>query len=211
MKDIYLSTQTTLIITLGVGAFFIALGYINLKKVSDNKKSYIIGDRNESIFSLTTSLSASALGAWILFGPASAATWGGIGAVIGYALGTAAPMLFLLNFGPKIRREFPNGMSLTEFVKRRFGTGILKIILILILFYLTIFLIAEVTAIAFLLNLISKTPLWITSGLTLIICLLYILRGGFKLSIITDKYQFLIVLSHNIIFYIFNFRKFRNK
>ncbi len=193
MKDIYLSTQTTLIITLGVGAFFIALGYINLKKVSDNK-SYIIGDRNESIFSLTTSLSASALGAWILFGPASAATWGGIGAVIGYALGTAAPMLFLLNFGPKIRREFPNGMSLTEFVKRRFGTGILKIILILILFYLTIFLIAEVTAIAFLLNLISKTPLWITSGLTLIICLLYILRGGFKLSIITDKYQFLIVL-----------------
>ena len=194
MKDIYLSTQTTLIITLVVGAFFIALGYINLKKISDNK-SLIIGDRNESIFSLTTSLSASALGAWILFGPASAATWGGIGAVIGYALGTAAPMLFLLNFGPKIRREFPNGMSLTEFIKRRFGTGILKIMLILILFYLTIFLIAEVTAIAFLLNLISNTPLWITSGLTLIMCLLYILRGGFKLSIITDKYQFIIVLS----------------
>ena len=194
MKDIYLSTQTTLIITLVVGAFFIALGYINLKKISDNK-SLIIGDRNESIFSLTTSLSASALGAWILFGPASAATWGGIGAVIGYALGTAAPMLFLLNFGPKIRREFPNGMSLTEFIKRRFGTGILKIMLILILFYLTIFLIAEVTAIAFLINLISKTPLWITSGLTLIICLLYILRGGFKLSIITDKYQFIIILS----------------
>ena len=194
MKDIYLSTQTALIITLVVGAFFIALGYINLKKISDNK-SLIIGDRNESIFSLTTSLSASALGAWILFGPASAATWGGIGAVIGYALGTAAPMLFLLNFGPKIRREFPNGMSLTEFIKIRFGTGILKIMLILILFYLTIFLIAEVTAIAFLLNLISKTPLWITSGLTLIICLLYILRGGFKLSIITDKYQFIIVLS----------------
>ena len=193
MKDIYLTTQTTLIITLAVGAFFIGLGYINLKKISDNK-SHIVGERNEGIFSLTTSLSASALGAWILFGPASAATWGGIGAVIGYALGTAAPMLFLLNFGPKIRREFPNGMSLTEFVKRRFGTGILKIILILILFYLTIFLIAEVTAIAFLLNLISKTPLWITSGLTLIICLLYILRGGFKLSIITDKYQFLIVL-----------------
>ncbi len=194
MKDIYLSTQTTLIITLVVGTFFIALGYINLKKISDNK-DLIIGDRNESIFSLTTSLSASALGAWILFGPASAATWGGIGAVIGYALGTAAPMLFLLNFGPKIRREFPNGMSLTEFIKRRFGTGILKIMLILILFYLTIFLIAEVTAIAFLLNLISKTPLWISSGLTLIICLLYILRGGFKLSIITDKYQFIIVLS----------------
>ncbi len=194
MENIYLSKETTLIITLIIGFLFITLGYVNSKKISDNK-SHIVGNRNESIFSLTASLSASALGAWILFGPSSAATWGGIGAVIGYALGTAAPMLFLLNFGPKIRREFPYGMSLTEFVKRRFGTGILKIILILILFYLTIFLIAEITAIASLLNLISKTPLWVTAGLTLIICLLYILRGGFKLSIITDKYQFIIILS----------------
>ena len=193
MEKIYLSSTITLIITLIVGAFFIVLGHINLKKKPDNK-SHIVGDRNESIFSLTTSLSASALGAWILFGPASAATWGGLGAVIGYAAGTAAPMLFLFNFGPKIRKEFPKGMSLTEFIKRRFGIGILKMILILILFYLTIFLIAEVTAIAFLINLISRTPLWISAGLTLIICLLYILRGGFKLSIITDKYQFIIIL-----------------
>ena len=44
-----------------------------------------------------------------------------------------------------------------------------------------------------LLNLISKTPLWATSAIILIICLLYILRGGFKLSIITDKYQFFFI------------------
>ena len=73
MQNIYLSIQTSLIITLVVGSFFIALGYVKFKKVSDNK-SHIIGDRKENIFSLTTSLSASALGAWILFGPASAAT-----------------------------------------------------------------------------------------------------------------------------------------
>ncbi len=194
MENIYISKHITLIITLVVGGFFIALGYLKSKKILDNR-NYIIGNKNEDVFSLTTSLSASALGAWILFGPASAATWGGIGAVIGYALGTSAPMLFLINFGPKIRKEFPNGMSLTNLVRRRFGTSILKMILVLILFYLTIFLIAEVTAIAFLLNLISKIPLWITAGLTLIICLLYILRGGFKLSIITDKYQFVLILS----------------
>ena len=81
-------------------------------------------------------------------------------------LGTAAPMLFLLNFGPKIRKEFPKGLSITEFVKKRFGLKLLKVVLFLILFYLTIFLIAEVTAIAYLLNLISKTPLWITAGMT---------------------------------------------
>ena len=189
MEKAYLSVQTSLTVTLIIGLFFIGLGYLNSRKISNNK-NYIVGDRNENTFSLTASLTASALGAWILFGPASAATWGGIGAVIGYSLGTAAPMLFLYNFGPKIRKEFPNGLTLTEFIKKRFGVAILKISLFLILFYLTIFLIAEVTAIASLLNFISQVPLWITAGVTLMICLLYILRGGFKLSIITDKYQF---------------------
>ena len=189
MEKTYLSIQTSLSVTILIGLFFIGLGYLNSKKISNNKK-YIVGDRDEDTFSLTASLTASALGAWILFGPASAATWGGIGAVIGYSLGTAAPMLFLYNFGPKIRKEFPKGLTLTEFIKKRFGTRVLKMSLILILFYLTIFLIAEVTAIAYLLNFISQIPLWLTAGVTLIICLLYILRGGFKLSIITDKYQF---------------------
>ena len=193
MEKTYLSIQSSLTVIVLVGIFFIILGYLNSKKLVNNK-NYIVGDRNENTFSLTASLTASALGAWILFGPASAATWGGIGAVIGYALGTAAPMLFLYNFGPKIREEFPNGLTLTEFIKKRFGTGILKICLFLILFYLTIFLIAEVTAIAALLNYTSQIPLWITAAITLIICLLYILRGGFKLSIITDKYQFIFII-----------------
>ena len=192
MEKIYLSAQTSLLVTILVGLFFVGLGYLNSKKIQ-NKSNYIIGNKDENTFSLTTSLSASALGAWILFGPASAATWGGIGAVIGYAFGTATPMLLLYNFGPKIRKEFSKGLSLTEFIKKRFGLGVLKISLFLILFYLTIFLIAEVTAIAFLINFISNTPLWITAGITLIICLLYILKGGFKLSIITDKYQFIVI------------------
>ncbi len=189
MEKTYLSLQSSLTTIVLVGIFFILLGYLNSKKFINNN-NYIVGDRDENTFSLTASLTASALGAWILFGPASAATWGGIGAVIGYALGTAAPMLFLYNFGPKIRKEFPNSLTLTEFIKKRFGTGILKICLFLILFYLTIFLIAEVTAIAALLKYTSQVPLWVTAAITLIICLLYILRGGFKLSIITDKYQF---------------------
>ncbi len=192
METIYLSIQSSLTVIVLVGLFFIGLGYLNSKKTVDNR-NYIIGNRDENTFSLTTSLAASALGAWVLFGPASAATWGGFGSVIGYALGAATPMLLLYNFGPKIRKEFPKGLSLTEFIKKRFGKRILKLSLFLILFYLIIFLIAEVTAIAFLLNFISKTPLWITAGTTLLICLLYILRGGFKLSIITDKYQFIII------------------
>ena len=192
MEKIYLSSQISVTVFVIIGIFFIGLGYLNSQKKINNF-NYIVGNRDENKFSLTASLTASALGAWILFGPPSAATWGGMGAVIGYALGTAAPMIFLYNFGPKIRKEFPKGLTLTEFIKKRFGLRVLKISLFLILFYLTIFLIAEVTAIAFLLKFISQIPLWLTAGVTLIICLLYILRGGFKLSVITDKYQFIFI------------------
>jgi len=77
MEKTYVSIQTSLTVTVIVGLFFIGLGYLNSKKVTNNK-NYIVGDRDENTFSLTASLTASALGAWILFGPASAATWGGI-------------------------------------------------------------------------------------------------------------------------------------
>ena len=82
MEKTYASIETSLTVTVIVGLFFIGLGYLNSKKTTNNK-NYIVGDWDENIFSLTASLTASALGAWILFGPASAATWGGIGAVIG--------------------------------------------------------------------------------------------------------------------------------
>ena len=84
METTYLTSQTSLMVILLVGFFFVILGYTNSKKNADNN-SHIVGNRDENILSLTASLSASALGAWILFGPASAATWGGIGAVIGYS------------------------------------------------------------------------------------------------------------------------------
>ena len=55
-----------------------------------------------SNFSLTASLVSSALGAWILFGPKLPLQLGGLGAVIGYAIGTAFP-LYIFNLpGPKI-------------------------------------------------------------------------------------------------------------
>ena len=101
MDKTYFLTQTsslTLVITISL--MFVFLGLYNSKK-HQGLNNYLTANRNIGLFSLTTSLTASALGAWILFGPVSAATWGGIGAVIGYSLGTAFPMFFLIYLGKK--------------------------------------------------------------------------------------------------------------
>ncbi len=171
---------------------FVFLGLYNSKK-HQGLNNYLTANRNIGLFSLTTSLTASALGAWILFGPASAATWGGIGAVIGYSLGTAFPMFFLIYLGKKIRKEFPKGSSLIEFMRKKFGKSLFKLILLMTIFYIFIFLCAEVTAVAVLINYISGTKLWITALIVLLSTLAYTLYGGLRASIFTDNIQMIVI------------------
>ena len=106
-----LSQSSAIILTLAISLTFLIVGVIYSKKYQ-GLNNYLVANRSIGTFSLTTSLIASALGAWILFGPASAATWGGVGAVIGYALGTAFPLFILIYLGKKFRTSYPKGKSL---------------------------------------------------------------------------------------------------
>ena len=183
----------SLFLILSVSIIFVVIGIVYSKKYR-GLNNYLTANRNIRLLSLTTSLVASALGTWILFGPASAATWGGIGSVIGYSLGTAFPMIALIYLGIKLRNIFPKGKTLTEFIKKRFGKKLFKLILILTIFYMFIFLCAEVTAVSILVQYISGTPLWITSVIVITTTLLYTLYGGLRASIFTDNIQFFIII-----------------
>ena len=191
-KTYFISQSTSLSLVIIISLIFAILGLYYSKKFK-GINNYLTANRNIGLFSLTTSLVASALGAWILFGPASSATWGGIGAVIGYALGTAFPMIFLIYLGKKIRKEFPKGSSLIEFMRRKFGKSLFKLILLMTIFYMFIFLCAEVTAVAILINYISGTELWITALIVLIATLTYTLYGGLRASIFTDNIQMIVI------------------
>ena len=100
-KANFLDQSTSLALVITVSLIFALIGLVYSKKYQ-GINNYLTASRNVKFFSLSTSLVASALGAWILFGPASAATWGGVGAVIGYALGTAFPMIALIFLGKKL-------------------------------------------------------------------------------------------------------------
>jgi Na+/proline symporter len=189
----YISQSTSLTIVIVISVIFALIGLAYSKKYQ-GLSNYLTANRNIGFFSLSTSLVASALGAWILFGPASAATWGGIGAVIGYALGTAFPMIFLISLGKKIRNEFPKGSTLIEFLRKQFGKSLFKLILLMTIFYMFVFLCAEVTAVAMLINYISGTELWITALIVLITTLVYTLYGGLRASIFTDTIQMIAIL-----------------
>jgi len=186
-----LSQSSAILLILIVSGIFVILGIFYSKKYQ-GLNNYLVANRSIETFSLTSSLVSSALGAWILFGPASAATWGGIGAVVGYALGAAFPLFVLIYLGQKIRKFYPKGKTLIEVVRLRFGKKLFKLILFLSIFYMTIFLIAEVTAVSILVKYISGTDLWITALIVIISSLLYTLYGGLRASIFTDNIQFVV-------------------
>ncbi len=192
-KTFFLSQTTSLTLVIIISLMFVFLGLYNSRNYQ-GLNNYLTANRNIGLFSLTTSLTASALGAWILFGPASASTWGGIGAIIGYSLGTAFPMFFLIYLGKKIRKDFPKGSSLIEFMRKKFEKSLFKLILLMTIFYMFIFLCAEVTAVAVLINYISGTELWITALIVLISTLAYTLYGGLKASIFTDNIQMVVIV-----------------
>ena len=188
----FINQSVSLSIIIFISLIFVFLGIYHSKKYQ-GLKNYLTANRNIELFSLTTSLTASALGAWILFGPVSAATWGGIGAIIGYSLGTAFPMFILIFLGKKIREEFPRGFSLIEFMRKKFRKSLFKLILLMTVFYMFIFLCAEVTAVAVLINYISGTEFWITALIVLLSTLAYTLYGGLKASIFTDNLQMVVI------------------
>ena len=192
-KTYFISQSTSLTLVIVISLIFVIFGISHSKKFQ-GINNYLTANRNIGLFSLTTSLVASALGTWILFGPVSASTWGGIGAVIGYALGAGFPMIFLIYLGKKIRTDFPKGSSLIEYMRQKFGKSLFKLILLMTIFYMFIFLCAEVTAVAVLINYISGADLWITALIVIISTLTYTLYGGLRASIFTDNIQMFVIV-----------------
>ena len=187
-----LSQSSSLLLIIIICLCFVIFG-VSYSKKYQGLNNYLLANRSIGVFSLTTSLVASALGAWILFGPASAATWGGLGAVIGYALGTAFPLFVLIYLGERLRKLYPKGKTIIEVVRLRFGNKLFKLILFLTIFYMFIFLVAELTAVSLLVNYISGTSLWITALIVIVSSLIYTLYGGLRASIFTDNIQFIVI------------------
>lgn len=144
---------------------------------------------------LTATILASGMGAWILFSPAEAgAAFGGITAVVGYAIGSALPLLGYAVIGPRIRGLIPEGHSLTEYAYARYGAAMYAYVLVVSVMYMFVFLAAELTGIASALALVAGVPGWQTAGLVGLTVFAYTAYGGLQASMFTDLLQTALIL-----------------
>ncbi|WP_049983739.1 MULTISPECIES: sodium:proline symporter [unclassified Halorubrum] len=183
---------TAVVLTvLTVTAFGLLAARGRVRSVED----YISARDSAGPGTLTATIIASMMGVWILFSPAEAgAAFGGLPAILGYAIGSAVPLLLFIPVGTRIRAIVPAGHSLTEFAYARFGTGMYLFVLVVSVFYMFIFLAAEMTGIAGALSLVIGIPQWQTALLVGGFVLIYTAYGGLVASIVTDTVQTLVLL-----------------
>ncbi|MDX5364627.1 MAG: hypothetical protein LPJ91_10795 [Pseudazoarcus pumilus] len=180
-------------LTFFTAAFAIA-GMAYARRYRGNLEEYIVARNSQGSVATIMTLLASSLGAWILFSPAQAATWGGLAAVIGYALGSMSPRIAMIPLGRRMRELMPNGHSLTEFLIARYGRPMYWLTLLIMVFYMFIALTAELTAIGKLVQLLAPVPLWVSAAIVMVATLIYTTYGGLRASIFTDKMQVILII-----------------
>jgi solute:Na+ symporter, SSS family len=119
--------------------------------------------------------------------------------VIGYSSASSIPALVLTIVGPKLRERSDKAFSTSDFGRERYGRLMQTVIGIISGFYMFIFIVAELTSIsnifALLTNQSDSTRYRVT--ITLVIAfstMFYTALAGLPASIITDKFQGIMVI-----------------
>jgi Na+/proline symporter len=205
-----LNVNTALTWLIAFASLFAVCGLLYSKKQSDTHNDslddFIVARNSQSSHATMLTMLATTLGTWVLFGPAESAVWGGIGAILGYALGSVAPNLFMVPIGVRIRKIMPKGHTLTEFVYYRYGRITHLFVLFIMSVYLFIGLSAGLTGIAQLVALLAPVPLWLTASIVMVSTLIYTLHGGLKASIFTDKVQMIIILPCTLLLFLLGYQ-----
>ena len=176
-------------LTYFVVAIILTTVFLFVRNVQAEEKEYFVLNKSEKTFGLTMSFYASGMGLWILTSPAEVA-WYGLGYdIYGYALSAATPFILIYIYGPRISKILPEGVTLAQFVEKKYGTVAQKIVSVVAVIYMSAFLIAEFASISFLFESISDVSGILISVLVAITTFLYLNKTGFKASYITDKIQ----------------------
>ena len=142
-----------------VCAVFLVLGVAYAwRRGRQSAEDYTVSRNHAPVNVGIATLVASMFGTWVLVSPGETGANFGIVALVGYALGMAGIPVMFMFVGPRIRQVMPNGHSVTEYVRHRFGMAPFVAIFVVIIFVIGIFITAEMTAITEAVSTLTDSP-----------------------------------------------------
>lgn len=187
-------SATAIAVTLITVASFTLLGLLQASRHTLSLEDYLVSRNSVSTPMALATIVASAMGAWILFSPPEVGATSGLAGIVGYCIGQATPAAMFAFMGTRMRFLMPAGHSLNEYVLHRFGQAMYRLTLAIVVFYMFVYLAAELTAIAKAVELMAGVPLGLTALLVMGAVFAYTLVGGLAATIFTDAIQFAVIV-----------------
>ena len=174
---------------------------LNKRGEETSTQDYFLSARDSAGFlSIALSFFASGMGAWVVYGTTEMGanpqlSWLG---VLGYSGASAFPAIVICFLGPGIKeRCSKNAFSTTDFGRERYGRVMQLSISAISIFYMFIYMVAELTSISGIYALLTNnTNKGFGIGVTVVIgvvTLCYTGYAGLPASIVTDRFQGIIM------------------
>ncbi len=192
---------TATFLTIATCAVFAVLGVLHARRLArasarrDDVEGYLTARNSIGTGVSVATLVATLAGTWILASPAFVVLMmGGALALVAYGLAQASPMFLFPLVGPRLRRLMPNGHSLSEFVRHRYGAPMQLLVSAIALFYMSVYLAAELSAIALAGEALGGIPLILTAAVVAVGTAIYAAWGGLRTAIFADRIQVALIV-----------------
>jgi Na+/proline symporter len=199
-------------VLLTVGGMALKKGGFSVSDVLMPSDDFLSARGTAGWYAVAASFFSGGMGAWVVYGtPEMGATrliswWG----VIGYSTASAFPALILCWLGPLVKRRVgaESGFTATDFALKRYGRLMHLLVCCISAFYMYIYLVAELTSVAnvyatFVGKSIAGTDSesYTTRISVVLVCFtwFYTALAGLPASILTDKFQGVVIFSFVII------------
>jgi len=183
-----------------VAAITVAMTPSFRQRFSGSFDSFLAARGTMGAFKTGVSFFAGAMGAWVVYGVPEVGTLLGPWGIMGYSLSLVIPYVGVAWLAPRLTRVVPNGFTALDFAQKRYGNVMYYFTLLVSIFYLFIFLVAEYSAAGGAVSAMTNYTLGDSTGngwqVTLGVALIsaaYTAFGGLAVSIFTDLFQGIIV------------------
>ena len=167
---------------------------VSSRRHFESTEEYTLARNSLTPSTMVFTLFATGMGVWVLFGPAEALLTAGAVALFCYALSSSLSLFIFAWLGDKMRKAYPNGRSLIEFVQERVGTPMYLLVLSVSFLYMSIALAAGLSGMGLAAEIVLDVS---PAGAVLVVglaTLMYMAVGGFRATIVAGKIQTFIIL-----------------
>ncbi len=132
----------SVVLAISLATYAFIKGYLLRQKIVDTE-SFLTARGQVGWYRVAWSFYAGAVGAWVITSPAGYASFAGMLGLCMYSLAAGLPFLMIAYGGDVIRKRLPHVCSLTDFMGYRYGEMTKAVVCLIILFNMSIALLAE--------------------------------------------------------------------